>query len=104
MVNELNKETFKKNTSKGNVVVDFYADWCGPCQLMKPVFEKLSTEFPKVSFFKVNVDKNPDSPIEYDVRSIPTFVLLKDGKEIDRLVGIVSETDLRKKLKAVYNM
>lgn len=102
MVNELNDETFAKNIVKGNVVVDFYADWCGPCQLMKPMFEKLAAEVKNVTFFKVNVDKCERAAQEHDVRSIPTFVLFKSGKEVDRLVGVISEPEFKKKLKAVF--
>ncbi|MBN2459504.1 thioredoxin [Candidatus Woesearchaeota archaeon] len=102
MVNELNDETFAKNIAKGNVVVDFYADWCGPCQLMKPMFEKLAGEVKNITFFKVNVDKCQKAAQEHDVRSIPTFALFKNGEEIDQISGVISEGDFKKKLKAVF--
>lgn len=70
---------------------DFYADWCPPCQQMKPVFEELEREFEgKVSFRKIDVDNEGEKAAKFKVLSIPTFVVLKDGKEVDRKVGALS--------------
>lgn len=69
-------------------VVDFYADWCGPCKMMKPIFEELEKEFTgEVEFEKVNVDVDQARAQQYGVLSIPTFIILKDDKEVDRTVG-----------------
>jgi thioredoxin 1 len=69
-------------------VVDFYADWCGPCKIMAPIFEELEKDFSgRVEFEKVNVDADQARAQQFGVLSIPTFVMLKDSKEIDRTVG-----------------
>ena len=70
------------------VVVDFYADWCGPCRMMAPVVEQLAGEYAgKVTIGKLDVDANPDIQMRYGVMGIPTLGLFQDGKLIDRLVG-----------------
>jgi thioredoxin 1 len=70
------------------VVVDFYADWCGPCRMMTPVVEQLATEYAgKVTIGKLDVDANQDLAIRYGVMGIPTLGLFRDGKMVDRLVG-----------------
>jgi thioredoxin 1 len=94
---------FSEKTSKGKVVVDFYADWCGPCQLMKPVFDKASSEHKDVHFFKVDVDANSSAPEQFGVRSIPTVIFLKDGKEVDRAIGYVHEPAFNEKLKKAFH-
>ena len=78
------------------VIVDFYADWCGPCRRLAPVFEELSSEMSGVDFVKVNVEDAPDVAGRFGVRSIPTLVLFKDGSEVDRVMGLMPKDDLRK--------
>ncbi|PJA40460.1 thioredoxin [candidate division WWE3 bacterium CG_4_9_14_3_um_filter_34_6] len=73
-------------------LIDFYADWCGPCQAMKPVFEKVMPEFSgKIELEKIDVDKNPEKAQEFGVMGIPAMVLIKDDKEVDRKVGMLPE-------------
>ncbi|PIR42589.1 thioredoxin [candidate division WWE3 bacterium CG_4_9_14_0_2_um_filter_35_11] len=73
-------------------LLDFYADWCGPCQAMKPVFEKVMPEFAgKVTLEKVNVDVDQAKAQTFGVMSIPTMVIVKDGKEVDRKIGMLAE-------------
>ncbi|CAM1345417.1 thioredoxin [Tenacibaculum amylolyticum] len=85
--------------NKRNVLIDFYADWCGPCQTLLPTVEKLAKEYEgEVTIKKVNVDQNQQLAAAFGVRSIPTLVQLTDGKEIGRIVGLVTEKDLRSKL------
>lgn len=70
------------------VLVDFWAEWCGPCKAIGPKLEEIANEMGgKVMIAKVNVDENPDSPAKYGVRGIPTLILFKDGKEVDQIVG-----------------
>ncbi len=91
------KETIENNK---NVLIDFYADWCGPCQTLLPTVHKLAEEFDgEVSIKKVNVDQNQELAAAFGVRSIPTLVQINDGKEISRIVGLVSEQDLRSRIE-----
>eukprot|EP00903_Cladosiphon_okamuranus_P005798 g5745.t1 len=69
------------------VVVDFYADWCGPCKQIAPVYKEMAKEFPKAVFLKVNVDNNKETAQKYAVQSMPTFVMLKNGKKVDEIKG-----------------
>jgi thioredoxin 1 len=101
MVTELNQENFKQMTKQGKAIVDFYADWCGPCQMMKPTFEKVAASMKGINFFKINVDNAPDTAQMYAVRSIPTIVFLKDGKEMDRILGVLQEQDFKAKISSV---
>lgn len=78
----------------GHVVVDFYADWCGPCQKVSSALNEIEQELDSISFFKVESDKNPDLTRKFNVMSIPTLVILKDGLEKKRLVGAKSKADL----------
>ncbi len=82
----------------GLVVVDFWADWCGPCKMMAPVFEELSKELPKIKFAKLNVDDQGELAQEFGVMSIPTFIVFKDGKEIGRIIGGRGKSDFKVEL------
>lgn len=76
--------------SKGLVLVDFWAEWCGPCKALTPKLEEIAGEMGgKLTIAKVNIDDNPDAPSRYGVRSIPTMILFKDGKDVDQIVGNV---------------
>jgi len=80
-------------------LVDFYADWCGPCHAMKPVLDELSQEMKgKISFAKINVDQNRQSSMEYGVMSIPTMLVFRAGKLVDRLVGALPKETLKQRL------
>lgn len=90
---------FKQEVLKSEkpVLVDFYADWCGPCQMMGPVIEKIAEELDgKAKVGKINVDENPDVAIEYNVMSIPTLIIFKEGKEVKRFVGVTDKEELLK--------
>ncbi len=86
-----NKETFKQTLSEGKLMmVDFWAEWCGPCQMLGPVIESLAERYEgRVVVGKVNTDEEPELAIGYQVSGIPTVIFFKDGKEIDRKVGVM---------------
>ena len=84
------------------VVVDFWAEWCGPCRMLGPVIEELADEFEgKVIICKMNVDENDEIPSEYGIRSIPTVLLFKNGILVDKHVGVASKSVLVEKLTAI---
>lgn len=94
---KLSTQNFEKEVLKSEkpVLVDFYADWCGPCNAMAPVIEELAKELEgKVKVGKINVDENPDIAVEYNVMSIPTLIVFKNGKEEKRLVGLRNKEEL----------
>ena len=90
----VNNDNFKAEVleSKVPVVIDFFAEWCGPCKMFGPVFEEVSSE-QKMNFVKLNVDNYSDIARQYGVMSIPTVILFKDGKEIKRNTGFMSKDD-----------
>lgn len=86
------------------ILLDFYADWCGPCQSLLPTVEKLAKEYEgNIEIQKVNVDKNSELASKFGVRSIPALFFLKKGEVLDTLNGVVPESILRDKLEALIN-
>ncbi len=80
---------------KGVSVLDFWAEWCGPCRMIAPIIEKLSEEYTdKVLVGKVNVDNNPEVPMKYGIRSIPTIIIMKDGEVAHKHVGYTTQAKL----------
>ncbi len=103
-VKNLTLESFESDVvnSKLPVVIDFYADWCGPCQMMKPVFEKLSSEFEgKLNFLKVDTQAEEGLAMKFGVQGIPMLSVMKDGDQIGKLVGFMGEDQLRDKLNEI---
>ena len=89
-VNTNNFETEVINSDK-KVLIDFYADWCGPCNRLSPIVDKVSADNKDVKFVRIDVDKNEELMTRYNVRSIPTLVVIEKGKEINRSVGLIPE-------------
>lgn len=87
----LEKENLNELIKEGTHVIDFYADWCGPCTMLSPILEDMTD----ISVIKVNVDKFPNIANEYKVMSIPKLVYVKDGKVVTEQVGLQSEEDIR---------
>lgn len=87
---------FDTETGKGVVLVDFWAEWCGPCRRIAPIVEQLASEYEgKATIGKMNVDENPDIPTNrFMVRGIPTLVVLKDGQLVDTLVGLRGKEEI----------
>lgn len=82
------------------VLVDFWANWCGPCKMIAPVVEELAREYDKkVKIGKLDIDANPDTPSRFGIMSIPTLLFFKDGKVAEQLVGALNKTELKKKIE-----
>ena len=98
---KISVDSFKKEVleESNKVLVDFYADWCGPCKMLSPIVEDVAKEVENVKFVKINVDEAQDLAIKYNIMSIPTLVLIKEGKEVNRVVGLVSKSELMEIIK-----
>ena len=101
-VENLSESSFKNFISKGNVIVDFYADWCGPCKIISPIVEQLAKEIKDVKFGKLDVDTENEVAQEYDVMSIPTLIFFKNGKQVERIVGAMSKEELESVIKDTF--
>ncbi|MBX3461376.1 MAG: thioredoxin [Planctomycetes bacterium] len=98
---EANASNFEKLTS-GVSLVDFTATWCGPCQVLGPIVDRLATEFKgKVSVAKLDIDKNPEIAASFGVMGVPTLIFFKNGEVVDQHVGLLNEDALRKKLNNI---
>ncbi len=91
----LDQSNFDKTIKKGIVVVDFWATWCHPCLKQAPIFGELSTEMKKITFGKVNVDKNRSISGKFGIHSIPTLIIFKDGVEQERIIGLHDKETLK---------
>ena len=101
----LTDSTFDAEVKKDHIlVVDFWATWCAPCRFLTPVIEELAKEYAgRISFGKVDVDENPNVSAKFDIRSIPTVMMFKDGKVADISIGAVPKQMLETKLKRLLN-
>lgn len=89
---ELNSKNFDK-IKKGTWIIDFYAEWCGPCKYMEPIFKRVAEKYKDFNFARVDVDRNNELARKFEVMSIPTIIIMRDGKEIERSIGAKSENN-----------
>jgi len=101
---EIKKDNFEQEVMKNRlpVLVDFWAPWCGPCRIVSPTLDKLSSEYMnKLKFTKLNVDDSQEVAAQFDVRGIPCIIIFRKGSEVDRIIGAYSEAELRKKIDLI---
>jgi len=97
LIKHLNDDNFKNGISQGVVLVDFYADWCGPCRMLTPIIEELAQDMSgKVTVAKVDTDQSMQVASDFEVTSIPTLILFKDGEIVKRVVGLKDLDSLKK--------
>ncbi len=96
MSNQFEEEILKSDKT---VLVDFYADWCGPCKMLSPIIDEIANENNDIKVCRINIDANQDLAIQYQVMSIPTLVVIKNGTEINRAVGVLPKNDILEMLK-----
>lgn len=98
----LNEKNFEEEVLKSEkpVLVDFWASWCGPCRMMSPVIDEIAEEMGEtVKVCKINIDEEKNLAVKYNVMSIPTFIVLKNGKEVGRTIGVQDKSEITKMLK-----
>ena len=98
---KVTSQNFEKEVlqSEKPVLIDFYADWCGPCKMLAPIIEEIANENEDIKVVKVNIDEAQDLAVKYDVMSIPTTVVIKNGQEVDRTVGYVGKETILNMVK-----
>ncbi|MGL4914423.1 MAG: thioredoxin [Romboutsia sp.] len=102
MIKIVNNDNFigeVKNSDKV-VIVDFFANWCGPCKMLTPILEELSNSMENVDFAKVDIDQSLDIAREYNISSVPTMMIFKNGEVVDTIVGFVPKASIESKLRA----
>lgn len=97
----INNETFEDEVLKSEmpVLLDFWAPWCGPCQMLGPIVEAIAEENPDIKVCKINIDENPDLASQFKIMSIPTLVVMKDGEVYKKSVGVISKSEILEMVK-----
>lgn len=101
---KITKDNFEKEVMQSDtpVIIDFYADWCGPCKMQAPVFEEVSKDYTgKLKFAKLSVEENPRVADQFGITGIPCLIVVKDGKEADRIVGFNTKEALKQKIDTI---
>ena len=101
MLKKLNNHNFQNEIieNTGTALVDFYADWCGPCKMLSPIIDEIAEDRTDITVGKVNVDENNSLAAKYNVMSIPTIIIFKNGKEQTRVVGVRPKEDILAELQ-----
>ena len=100
MAFEFTDTNFETKSAEGVAVVDFWAEWCGPCRMIGPIIEELASDYEdKATVGKVNVDDNPEISMKFGIRSIPTILILKNGEVVDKQVGVTTKKALAVKIE-----
>lgn len=94
---DANKDEFQEiiNSEQGIVLVDFWAEWCGPCKTLGPILKNVSEEVENVTIIKINVDSNAELSAQYGIRSIPTVLVLNAGKQVDKFIGLQNKEKIK---------
>lgn len=103
---EFTDSNFEAEVEQSNtpVLVDFWAEWCGPCRMIAPAVEELANEYEgKAKIGKVNVDNNPNISVKYGIRSIPALLIFQNGEVVDQIIGAVPKSQIKKQLDAQLN-
>lgn len=94
-VPEFTSQNFDEAVAQGVTLIDFWAEWCGPCKMIAPMIDELSAEYDgKVKVGKINIDNEPDLAVRFNVNSIPTILIIRDGEEAKRFIGVTSKSDI----------
>lgn len=96
---EINQNEFDEKVKSGKVLVDCYADWCGPCKMLSPIIDQIAEETNDTQFYKLNVDESEEIAVKYGIMSIPTLLLFENGQLKKTLVGFKSKSELEEELK-----
>lgn len=98
----ITSETFEQEVLKSDkpVLLDFWADWCGPCKMLMPIIEDVSADMPDAKICKINVDEEPDLASKYKIMSIPTLMVIKNGEVVKTEVGVQSKSKIKEMLEA----
>lgn len=101
MILDVTDATFQKEVleSSDTILVDFWAEWCGPCKMLAPILDNLSTTIPQLKIVKVNIDKSPQTPTQFGVRSVPTLILFKKGQPVSTKIGALPQRSLEEWVK-----
>ena len=100
----VNEDNFKEEVEESEtpVIVDFYADWCAPCKMMKPIFDETSNDYEgKLKFTKLNTEENQALALKFGIDAIPCLIVIKDGKEISRIKGLMPKEALKQKIDQI---